>query len=225
MSAPWPIERFRGSAGEHHRREIPSPARRAIWWFEVERPAIVLGSSQPDGIVDAETAHAAGIEIVRRRSGGGAVWLDPSSMVWVDLVLPVGDDLWEDDVGRAGRWLGEVWTETLGRLGVGGLRVHRGAMERDRTADLVCFAGRADGEVLRGDRKVVGVSARRNRDGARFQCSVLLRWEPEQLIALLRLDPSERERVLRRSRMVAEGIGGVGPEQIVHALAETLGHR
>lgn len=223
MSGPWELEHHRGSAGAHHGREIPVPTRRTLWWFEVERPAVVLGSSQSEELVDATAARRAGVEIVRRRSGGGAVWLDPSSIVWVDVLLPVGDERWEADVGRAGRWLGEVWLEALSGLGVEGLRVHRGAMERDEVAELICFAGRADGEVLRGDRKVVGISARRTRAGARFQCSVLRAWEPEHLIDLLRLGRSERETILARSLGVAEGIGPIAPEEIVHALQRALG--
>ena len=91
---------------------------RAVHVFEVERPALVLGSAQPDDVVDRAACAAAGVEVVRRRSGGGAVLLEPGGVVWVDVELPRGDPLWDDDVGRAAWWLGERWAVALADLGV-----------------------------------------------------------------------------------------------------------
>ena len=67
----------------------------------VTRPAIVLGAGQRDEVVDASAAEATGIAVVRRRSGGGAVWLDATSVSWLDVVIGVDDPLWQADVGRA----------------------------------------------------------------------------------------------------------------------------
>ena len=69
----------------------------------------------------------AGIEVVRRRSGGGAVLLVPGEVLWVDVVVPRDDALWDDDVGRATHWLGELWVRALTRCGVAGATVHTGA--------------------------------------------------------------------------------------------------
>ena len=41
--------------------------------MEASGPAVVLGSTQPEATVDAGAAAAAGLDVVRRRSGGGAV--------------------------------------------------------------------------------------------------------------------------------------------------------
>ncbi|MEY2454843.1 MAG: lipoate---protein ligase [Acidimicrobiaceae bacterium] len=125
-----------------------------------------------------------GIEVVRRRSGGGAVYVEPGGTLWVDVVVPRGDDLWDDDVGRATYWLGAAWAAAIGERAV----VHRGAMVRTEWSDLVCFAGLGPGEVTVDDRKVVGISQRRTRDAARFQCVTYERWEPEPLATLLRVD-------------------------------------
>lgn len=223
MTGSWSFERWSGRVEDHHHRPIPSPARRALWWFEFDVTTVVLGSAQRGEVIDGAAARAAGIDVVRRRSGGGAVWLDPSAVTWVDVILPVDDRLWEDDVGRASMWLGEVWASALGDLGVDGLTVHRGPMRRGADADLICFAGRAAGEVLRGDRKIVGISARRNRDGARFQCSVLHHWDPEPLVGLLRTaDEHERSALLERSRSVGEGVGALAPDRIVDAVRRRL---
>ena len=114
--------------------------------------------------------------------------LEPGAVLWVDVILPAGDPLWVDDVGRSFQWLGEVWAAALGAGGVEGAEVHDGPMYRTDWSPLVCFAGLGPGEVTVGGRKVVGISQRRTRTAARFQCVVHERWEPEAIVALL--DPA-----------------------------------
>lgn len=182
----WRVERTRGSAAEFHARTLPSPAGRTVWVHEVDRPALVLGSAQPDHDVDASAARAAGVEVVRRRSGGGAVLLVPGEVVWVDVVVPVGDRWWEADLGRSFAWLGEVWAEALGALGMTGLAVHHGPPRRTAWSDRICFAGVGSGEVtVAGGAKVVGLSQRRTRAAARFQSAVLGRFDVDAYAALL----------------------------------------
>ena len=96
----WQVQRARSSATDFHARDVPEPAERAVWVCEASGPALVLGSAQPEDGVDRAACAAAGVDVVRRRSGGGAVLVVPGEVLWVDLVLPVGDALWQDDVGR-----------------------------------------------------------------------------------------------------------------------------
>ncbi|HKA04003.1 MAG TPA: hypothetical protein VKD67_06720, partial [Acidimicrobiales bacterium] len=98
---------------------------------------------------------------------------------------PAGDPLWSDDIGRAAHWLGDAWTTALATAGVTGATVHRGPLIRAPWSDVVCFAGLGPGEVTIDGRKVVGISQRRTRAAARFQCAALLRWDPGALVALL----------------------------------------
>ena len=174
----------------------------------MQRPALALGSAQSAGDVDAAGAARAGVEVVRRRSGGGAVLLDPDDPVWIDLVVPATDRLWVDDVGRATWWVGEAWCRALGALGVdpGCLALHRGPHERTAWSGRVCFAALGAGEVTAGGRKVVGISQRRTRRGARFQCAALLRWAPDRLVDLLALDPPDRRACLAAVAPTAIGV-------------------
>jgi lipoate---protein ligase len=185
VSLNWKVERFCGSAEEFHHRPLPDSAQRAVWVFEVARPALVLGSTQSDVSVDTERCAAAGVEVVRRRSGGGAVYLAPGEVTWIDVIVPTGDPLWSDDIGRSMWWLGDVWAAALGDLGVAGASVHRGGLETNKWSRTICFAGLGPGEVTVDGRKLVGVSQRRTRSAARFQCALYRHWRPEVLVGLL----------------------------------------
>ena len=57
-------------------------------------------------------------------------------------------------------------------------------MVRTTWSDHVCFAGIGGGEVIRDGRKVVGISQRRTRAGARFQCALYRHWRPEAHVPL-----------------------------------------
>lgn len=165
----WRVERLRGSATELHARDISDPLERGVWILSATAPALVLGSGQP-------WVDVPGLEVCRRRSGGGAVLVRPGDVLWADVLLPRGDLLWDDDVGRAAHWLGHTWAEALD----GGV-VHTGRLVTTEWSDRICFAGLGPGEVTSEGRKVVGISQRRTRAGARFQCVVLRTWDPTEL--------------------------------------------
>ncbi len=137
-------------------------------------------SAQPD----ADVRAGIDIDVVRRRSGGGAVLVVPGEVLWIDVIVPSGDPLWADDVGRAFHWLGDVWAAALAERGIEG-EVHKGPLVRTPWSAAVCFAGLGPGEVTVDGKKVVGISQRRTRAAARFQCAALGRWDPGGLAALL----------------------------------------
>jgi len=184
----WQIQQFAGDAGAFHTREL-TVGRRTATFFGVERPTLVLGSSQRAESVDASSASRRGIEVVRRRSGGGGVLLWPGEFVWLDLEIPQGDDLWSDDVGRSMWWVGDLWREALADLEPSA-EVHHGRLVQSRWSSDVCFAGAGPGEVLVEDAKLVGVSQRRTRRAARFQTMVHLRWRPDEVASLVADGPS-----------------------------------
>jgi lipoate-protein ligase A len=179
----WHVERIAGPAGVLHALDVPSPLTPTVWVFTVDQPTVVLGSTQSDDVVDADAAREAGVAVARRRSGGGAVWLEPDGTSWVDVLVPRGDPLWNDDVGLAAYWLGDTWAAAVGAAA----EVHRGGMVCSAEGGRACFAGLGPGEVTVHARKVVGVSQRRTRAGARFQCVAYDRWDPGPLAQLIGL--------------------------------------
>ncbi len=162
-----------------------SPGRR-VWVHAVDKPALVLGSSQKDDVLEPTAIAEVGAEVCRRRSGGGAVLVQPGD-TWIDVLIDRGDPLWDDDVSRAFHWVGHVWAATLRGLGLGDHAVHTGSLQHRDWGSVLCFAGLGPGEVTSmstGD-KVVGLSQRRTRGAARFQCLVPDRVTLEPTASLL----------------------------------------
>jgi lipoate-protein ligase A len=178
-----------------------------VWVCEPTVPTLVLGSTQGDDVVDHDACRRAGVAVARRRSGGGAVLVEPGGLLWLDVLLPAGDPRWEVDVARAFLWLGGAWAAALADVGVGA-EVHRGGLCTTSWSRLVCFGGLGTGEVVTvaGGPKLIGISQRRARGGARFQCAALARWEPDRLVGLLALPPDERLAATSALLEVAQGI-------------------
>jgi lipoate-protein ligase A len=216
----WTFERCSGPAARH--LALPAGENRLVRVLELTRPAVILGSSQPEATVDAARAEAAGVDVVRRPSGGGAVLVVPGEALWADVFLPAGDPLWSDDVGVAFHWLGRAWADALTQVGVP-VRAYEGPMRHTPWSKLVCFAGLGPGEVLHvpSGRKVVGLSQRRTRAHARFQCCVMLRWDPAALVALL-AGPHPEEASAEGLAGVAAGIGPEKEADVVEAFSEVL---
>jgi lipoate-protein ligase A len=219
--ARWRIEHRLGSPAFLHGLPLPDPLRRSVWVMGATSAAVALGSAQRSEAVDAARAQAAGFEVVRRHSGGGAVVLQPGAMRWIDVLVPAGDPFWQDDVGRSFLWLGQAWADALAAVGVAA-EVHTGAPIRTEWSPLVCFSGLGTGEVTIGGRKVVGFSQRRTRAGARFQCLVLADWDPRPLLSVLDLDPAERARGAVELADVATGVGTDRLGPLVAALLTTI---
>lgn len=115
----------------------------------------------------------------------------PGELLWIDVFVPAGDRLWDPDVGRATHWLGGAWSAALATAGIAATW-HDGPLVSTPWSALVCFAGLGPGEVRVGGAKVVGISQRRTRAGALFQCAALLRWRPSRLLGLLELNGGDR---------------------------------
>lgn len=215
----WVVQRRRGAAADLHATSADlvagraGPVRRTIRVLEPTGPAVVLGSAQKPGVVDGARAGAAGVATAQRPSGGGAVLVGPGEGAWVDVVIPAGDPRWVDDVGRAMWWVGEEWRAAIEAVTPGWHpSVWEGPLVRTRWSGLVCFGGLGPGEVTVGGStgppaKVVGISQRRTRAGALFQCAVLARWAPADLLDVLVLPAQERAAAVAALEPAGIGIG------------------
>ena len=127
-------------------------------------------------VVDLERCRAAGVEVLQRRAGGGALLLD-EHMVCGAICAPA-----TEDVTESYRWLGDILAGALNarRVEIAQARADVAAVRArtDHTARLLldtCYGALSPHEVVIGQQKVVGLAQIRRRDRALFQFGVLLR--------------------------------------------------
>jgi lipoate-protein ligase A len=137
---------------------------------------VILGSTQSVDDVNQNSADESGVLVSRRRSGGGAVFVHPSDTVWIDITISRDDPLWKDDVAQSMLWLGEFFVEALSPWVQA--NVYRDSFSTGVDGRVVCFSSSSPGEVFVGANKLVGISQRRGREGARFQCVLYRHWRP-----------------------------------------------
>ena len=186
----WGRHDWTGTAADFHAMELP--AERALWWCQVQDPTVILGSTQTVDDVDQNIAVESGLLVSRRRSGGGAVFVHPTDSVWVDITISRNDPLWKDDVVQSMLWLGDLFVAALSSWVQA--QVYRDSFSTGVDGRVVCFASSSPGEVFVGTDKLVGISQRRNRDGARFQCVLYRQWQPTEWSHVL-ASPDVRSRV------------------------------
>jgi len=195
--------------------------RRTAFIRRVDQSTLVLGSTQDAAIVDAAAMADRGVELARRRSGGGAVLIQPDRAVWVDTWVPRADPLWNDDVAESRAWVGRWWAESLGTAD---LEVHGGPPIRPRWSDLICFAGVGAGEVRHRGRKVVGVAQWRSREGSLCHSLAYLGVDWADLTELLNLgdERGDATRDLEATTVAAGELVGVDRVGLVSSLIERL---
>ncbi|MEZ5167898.1 MAG: hypothetical protein R2695_15975 [Acidimicrobiales bacterium] len=182
----------------------------------VDTPTLVLGGGRSVAIVDEAGLARRGVELVRRRSGGGAVLLVPGHHEWIDVWVPRGTPERHDDVGRGADRLGGVLGGALDRTRRGPASIAPAPHPPTRWSSSVCFAGVGSGEVLIGGRKAVGVSQRRTRDWIRLQSLVHRRWDAATTFGLL------RDAEAAAASEWADRVVGIGDVDAVGAFAHAL---
>ncbi|MEM7094365.1 MAG: hypothetical protein AAF567_15295 [Actinomycetota bacterium] len=207
-----------GSAAELH--ALPPPDRPELWTLRPAAPALVMGSAQRADQFDQSGLAAAGIDLAERRTGGGAVYIEPSGVAWVDVLAPRGSAFWDDDLAATFLRVGACWQRALVDLGVDAELVVD-SPDRSDHARLACWAGLGWGEITLDGVKIVGLSQRRTRWGARVQAMAVLDGSADRVVDWFgsHVDPA----VLREIREV---IGShplpIDPRTLERAVIATL---
>ncbi|HCG00525.1 MAG TPA: ligase [Chloroflexi bacterium] len=232
----WRLLPFdRGTSAEHNARsdalvrlaKIPT-----VWWHATETPTLILGAGQPLTADTKRRCAELGVSLVRRASGGTAVFADPG-IVGLDVSLPAQHRLVGTDVVKNYRWLGEVWMNTLRSLGVRArlVDVEESRQSSKLPGDLVaalraaCFGTLSPFEVVVKRRKVVGLAQVRRRTGLLLQSGIHLHFAREQLAQLIAPEPTGG--LSDALANVAAGLDEILPvapkeEQLMHAFSREL---
>ncbi len=168
----------------------------------VDKRTLVLGSSQPDEIFRDDVED--NFVVRRRRGGGGVVLLQPDD-VWIDFWIPRGDPRWQNDVNAMAIAVGSWWRDVLSAT-IGRRCAIMTSLDRSNEDLLVaCFAVLGPGELTLDQRKVVGITQWRVREGA-FVSTLLPARSTEVLVLALRAAPAHLVDALAHHNIFSLGI-------------------
>jgi lipoyl(octanoyl) transferase len=165
-----------------------SPA--TLRFFAWAPPTVSLGYGQPlDRHVDAEACRRRGVGIVRRPTGGSAIYHDGPERELTYSVAATAEDLGVSaDLLDTYRWIGRALVRGLRALGAAANMVPTGrGLGRD---PAFCFARTAAYEIEIGGKKVVGSAQRRQGTSFLQQGAVLLGVDEARLRALFPTTPA-----------------------------------
>ena len=210
--------RFVSSEDLYNYDELRQIEAATVFVARVARATLVLGGNQSADVVDVSLDPT--MKLRRRRGGGGLVLLRPEDL-WVDWWIPHGDPRWSHDVRVSSLRVGTWWADALRTHTRGDVRVHEGALEGEVDFRVVCFAGRGPGEVFVNERKTVGLTQWRVREGV-FVSTVLHAGPTTDVLEYLREVPNGLDQALDhqtlasltlgdRDRFLAQVLGASGP--------------
>jgi len=236
-----------GAAAEQawNERALEHPVQTSAWrLWRYREPAVVLGCSQRrwlEAPAGARHPHEAtevtlrdgrsgvdSLEVVVRRSGGGAVLVGPW-MLGLSAVLPVAHPLVAGGPVPSYRWLGEAVALALRRIGIDAAALTPQALRERRgdgtaaCADWACFGGLSPWEVLARGRKIAGLAQQRRRDGVLLVAGVLLQRPPWSLLcARLQRPLVDEQRLALASTDCTQELSRAELPQLENALGQSL---
>jgi lipoate-protein ligase A len=170
--------------------ELVAGSRPATLRFYSWDPACIsLGLGQSEEILDMQAVHAAGLDVVRRPTGGQALLHDRE--VTYSVVASQQDPAVGGTLMQSYHAISEALLAGLATLGISG----EGAPCEPRPASGVtpiCFASASAEEVLVDGRKLIASAQWRSRGAFLQHGSLLLRDRQGDLPGLMR-DPAARE--------------------------------
>lgn len=194
-------------------RLVP-PTLRFFGW----QPACLsLGQAQPGADVDREACRAAGIDVVRRPTGGRAI-LHTDELTY-SVIAPEHEPRVAGSIVESYRRLSEGLLAGLALIGVPTQQAER-PDNHDRDAGPVCFEVPSNYEIVFDGKKLVG-SAQMRKPGVVLQHGTLpLHGDIARITKYLASRP-DADRVRARATTVEAAVGKVVPfEQVTELMAQ-----
>lgn len=183
------------------------PGRFVARTYGWERPTLSLGRTEPyPGAYDAPALAAAGIDVVRRPTGGDAVLHDAEATFAVAASIP---GPWGSRPREFATRVAEALAGVFRGLGLSASVVGRGEdpIGTASPGTHPCFARASAGEVRIGAYKAAGIASRFTRGAALSHASIPLTARYRD-IAEFRRDPDPaRESMREHARSVGEALG------------------
>jgi lipoate-protein ligase A len=173
--------------------EAPPTLRLYSW----SRDSLIIGVGQPASQINLDACREADCEVLRRISGGTAVFHDGQTVSF-QMVLPAGHHYLTDDIHVNYRRIADIAVSMLASFGVESRWV---SLEEARASrppeglDGLCFASLAPFEVVTSGRKLVGLAQVKRRTVSALQGMVYLRHDVRKSVRLVERQPDSKDRL------------------------------
>lgn len=196
-------------------KEQPNPTLRFYGWTQ---PAFSFGYFQDIPTeVDVDACRAEGIELVKRTTGGGTVvhgW-----ELTYTLILPRGTG--EMNISDAYHIIGQSLVKAFQQLDIPA-QCYATCTEPSQTTQNICLTNPAEYDVMSDNKKLAGVSVRRNRNGIMFQGYISLDTPPPSILARVSKDPAVQEMLREKSTAINTDGRSIPRSALIQAISETL---
>ena len=193
----------------------PNPTLRFYAWSS---PAFSFGYFQEIASeVDIEACRADGIELVKRMTGGGTVvhgWELTYTLVLPRAVAEMG-------ISETYQCIGHSLVKAFQKLGVPA-QCYATCPDSPEAAPNICLTNPAEHDVMSDDKKLAGVSVRRNRDGIMFQGYISLDMPPDSILDRVSKNPEVQQRIREKSTAINVDGRFITRDVLIQAIRETF---
>jgi lipoate-protein ligase A len=194
------------------------PVLRLYGW---DRPTITIGRHQDleSDRIDVDACRGLGVSVVRRPTGGRAVYHGNGLTYAVVAPIPRG----AATVVASYRWVAAALVHGLEEIGLPVTELGRQRGMAAGTLSVACYAAPSTGEVALAGRKWIGSAQRRLRRAFLQHGAIPLADDVAALAECLRFASAADRRewaaaLARRTAAVAEGLAGVTRAELIAAI-------
>ncbi len=197
--------------------EQPNPTLRFYGWTQ---PAFSFGYFQDIAAeVDIDACRADGIELVKRMTGGGTVvhgW-----ELTYTFIFPRTDG--EISVANVYQRIGQSIIQAFQKLGIPA-QCYAGCPDTTETTENICLTNPAEHDVMSdNNKKLAGVSVRRNRHGIMFQGYISLDMPPPEILTRVSKDPDTQQMLREKSTAINNTDDrSITRKALIQAISETF---
>ena len=197
-------------------KEQPNPTLRFYDWTQ---PAFSFGYFQNIATeIDINACRADGIELVKRMTGGGTVvhgW-----ELTYTLILPRSEG--EIRVANAYQRIGQSLTQAFQKLGIP-TQCYANSTDTAETTPNICLTNPAEHDVMSdNNKKLAGVSVRRNRYGIMFQGYIAVDIPPPEILARASKNPDTQQMLHEKSTAINTDGRSITRKVLIQAISETF---
>ncbi len=187
-------------------------------FYEWASPTLSLGFSQDLTDIDLATCTESGVEIVRRPTGGRAVFHEEE--LTYSLLLPKTHFISNESLLESYKVISEGFIDGFNELGVEAkLSPGTGGTYKNPS----CFASATRYEVTIDDKKVIGSAQRRAKGAMLQQGSILLNDNYLKIYDIV--SPDKRVSELKSISLEAAGYNSIDRCRLIRAFTEALAER